>query len=97
MSDETNPRYEVVQGEAGGWGVRLVGDSEEQSNHATREEAEAAARKLSGEGADVQVREDERAPTAPQDKGGKPALSFGIAWYAIVLAIVIVLAVVLAT
>ncbi len=49
--------FEVVRSEIDGWDVRRVGEAQALSNHATREEAEEAARLENG-GRPVEVHAD---------------------------------------
>ena len=56
-ADGSFGEFEVVA-DGGGFGVRRIGDPEPLSHHATREQAEAAARMHSDEGTAIDARKD---------------------------------------
>lgn len=91
--------FEVVKSEVDGWDVRRAGEKQALTNHATREEAEEAARvqqeveDRSGSGAaPVDVRQG---PLAGGDDGDdldhkRVALTFGMMMTAVIVLIVVI-------
>jgi hypothetical protein len=96
MNDSSEAEFEVVR-QAGGWGVRRVGEPQALSHHDTREQAEEAARLHSGDGAAVDVRKDveaedpEQAIDAKRTFAGMGMVMVGVFVLIAVIAVVLVL------
>jgi flagellar biosynthesis/type III secretory pathway M-ring protein FliF/YscJ len=91
MSDS---EFEVVKSNVDGWDVRRVGEVQPLTNHATREEAEEAARVQASFGQDddkgtaVDVRQD---VFSEPEQGDVSVKKTGIAFVAMVLAVIAIL------
>jgi len=93
MADEAE--FEVVRGEAGGWGVRRIGEPQALSHHETREQAEEAARLQSGQGAEVDIRKDLAAEHPDQAVDAKRTFALTGAMAVGVFALIAVIALIL--
>ena len=95
MTDDAE--FEVVRSANHGWGVRRVGEPQNLSHHDTRAQAEEAARLHSGEGAEIDTRQDvsaedpEQAVDAKRTFGLVAALAVGVFTMIAIIAVVLVL------
>jgi hypothetical protein len=83
--------FEVVRSDVDGWDVRRVGESQALTNHATREDAEAAAAQHGGEADAVDVRQDVFSEGPEEEVNAKRAL-FGAG--AVLVGVIVLIAVI---
>jgi hypothetical protein len=98
--------FEVVKSNVDGWDVRRVGEAQPLTNHATREEAEEAARiqaEQEGPGGDqgqaIDVRQDVFSDDPDSDDVAptRTAISFGVMAIAVIVLLAVVAAIVAIT
>lgn len=101
---ESESQFEVVKSNVDGWDVCRVGEEQPLTNHATREEAEEAARIQGGlgqdddKGAAVDVRQDVFSdPESDDVSAKKTALAFTAMVIAVIALLVIVSLIVVIT
>jgi hypothetical protein len=87
--------FEVVRSDVDGWDVRRVGEAQALTNHATREEAEAAAAQHGGDADAIDVRQDVFSEGPEEEIDAKKTfLGMGAVMVGVILLIVIIAALV---
>ena len=90
--------FEVVRSDVDGWDVRRVGESQALTNHATREEAEAAAAQHGGDADAIDVRQDVFSEGPEEEVDAKKTfLGAGVILAGVVLLIAVIAIIVVTT
>ncbi len=88
--------FEVVRSDVDGWEVRRVGEAQALTNHASREEAEEAARLQGGDADKVDVRQDVFSEGPEEDVNAKKTFLGAGAVLIGVIALMVIVAVIVA-